>query len=73
MRLSEFWIAVGDEFGDAYGRTLVHDLVLTDLGDVTGEQALASGTAPRDVWRALCRASDVPPSRQHGVGLLREG
>lgn len=69
MRLSEFWNAVTFEFGDAYGRVLVSDLVLTQLGDKTAAQALEAGTPARDVWLALCQASDVPRSRWFGVGL----
>lgn len=71
MRLSEFRRAVVDEFGESYGDALVRDLVLGDLGDLTAEQALARGVQARVVWRALCRACDVPESRQHGVGLER--
>jgi len=66
VRLSEFRAAVSDEFGSAYGGTLVRDLVLTELGDVTADQAISAGTSPRDVWIALCRASDVPADRWHG-------
>ena len=69
MRLSEFWQAVNDEFGGAYGRMIVHDLVLTELGDSSAQDALARGVPARDVWLALCRASDVPPERWYGVGL----
>ncbi len=68
MRLSQFWTAVTEEFGPALGRTLVHDLVLGDLGDLTAEQALAKGLGIRDTWLALCRATDVPEGRRHGVG-----
>jgi hypothetical protein len=69
VRLSEFWIAMGDEFGEQYGRVLVHDLVLGDLGGRTGQQALADGVPAREVWLAIARAQDVPPSRWYGVGL----
>jgi hypothetical protein len=69
VRLSEFWQAVNDEFGGAYGRMIVHDLVLTELGDSSAQDALARGVPARDVWLALCRASDVPPERWYGVGL----
>lgn len=68
MRLSQFWTAVTAEFGPAHGRTLVHDLVLGDLGDLTAEQALAKGVDIRDTWLALCRTADVPRDRWHGVG-----
>ena len=66
MRLSEFRSAVADEFGGPYGRTLTQDLVLTEVGGVTAEQALKAGKSPRDVWLALCRACDVPVERWHG-------
>jgi hypothetical protein len=68
MRLSEFWTAVSDEFGLSYGRTLTHDLVLGELGDLTAEQALEKGHSIRGTWLALCRAADVPESRWYGVG-----
>jgi hypothetical protein len=69
VRLSEFWIAVADEFGAEYGRVLTHDLVLGDIGGLTAEQAIAKGVATREIWLALCRATDVPPSRWYGVGM----
>ena len=68
MRLSEFWLAVSDEFGDAYGRILTRDLVLGDVGGVTADEALASGVPARNVWLALCAAMDVPADRRYGVG-----
>jgi hypothetical protein len=68
MRLSEFRIAVADEFGDAYGRALIRDLVIDELGGHTPEQALAAGRRPAEVWTALCRATDVPRERWHGRG-----
>ena len=68
MRLSEFWLAISDEFGDAYGRVLTRDLVLEEIGGQTAEQALRAGVPARQVWLALCRASDVPSNRWYGVG-----
>lgn len=69
MRLSEFRIAVEDEFGEAYGRVITRDLVLGDVGGLTADQAIKAGVAPRAIWDALCDASDVPPERRYGVGL----
>jgi hypothetical protein len=68
VRLSEFWLAVSDEFGPTYGRVLAHDLVLGALGDRTAQQALAAGLPAREVWLALCEAQDVPQNRRYGVG-----
>ena len=66
MRLSQFQQLMFDEFGEAYSRVLLADLVLTDLGDKTGDAAIAAGTDPRLVWQAICKASGVPKSRWHG-------
>lgn len=69
MRLSEFQLAVSTEFGDAYGRVVINDLVISELGDRTASVALAAGVPARTVWLALCAATDVPRSRWYGVGL----
>jgi len=67
LRLSEFRQALKDEFGEAYGRVLTRDLVLTPLGR-TADQALAAGTPAREVWLALCVETDVPKTRWYGAG-----
>ncbi|WP_423923695.1 DUF3046 domain-containing protein [Frigoribacterium sp. 2-23] len=69
MRKSEFRRAVDTVFGEGYGRVVLRDLVLTEFGDRTAEQALAEGAPPREVWTALCDAEGVPLARRHGVGL----
>lgn len=66
---SEFLRAVADEFGESQGRTLMRDLVLSGVGGMTAGAALDRGVPAREVWVALCEAMDVPPPRQHGVGL----
>ncbi len=68
MRLSEFWLAVSDEFGADYGRVLTADLALGELGGQTAQQAIDRGVSAREVWLALCAAMDVPQHRRHGVG-----
>ena len=70
MRVSEFWQAVTDEFGESYGCTISRDLVLVEVGDRTAIQAIAAGVDAREVWLALCAATDVPKNRWHGVGQL---
>lgn len=57
------------EFGGR-GSSLVSDLVLTQLGDHTAEEALEAGVPPRDIWVALCIEADVPVERRHGAGRL---
>jgi hypothetical protein len=68
VKRSEFQFAVDAEFGPGYGSVVVNDLVLGELGGRTARDALAAGVPPRDVWLALCSATDVPESRRHGVG-----
>jgi hypothetical protein len=68
VRLSEFWLAMADEFGEAYGRVIAHDLVLAAVGGLTAEQAIAAGVPPREIWLALCDVQDVPLNRRYGVG-----
>lgn len=65
--MSEFWTLVTEEFGDAYGRTLVRDHVVGALGHRTAEQALAAGDEPRSVWFALCDELGVPEHRRWGA------
>jgi len=68
VKRSEFQFAVDAEFGPGYGSVVVNDLVLGELGGRTARDALADGVPPRDVWLALCAATDVPEARRHGVG-----
>jgi hypothetical protein len=35
--------------------------VLSELGNRTVNEALAAGERPKDVWRAVCAAAEVPP------------
>ena len=71
MRLSEFREAVRLEYGDAYGRVVTADLVLPDLGNRTANDALDAGLSPKQVWTALCIATDVPPERRHAAGRTK--
>ena len=59
MKLSEFSFAVRTQFG-ATADVLTRELVLPSLGNQTAAQALAAGAEPRQVWDALCDATDVP-------------
>lgn len=66
MRLSKFNELMKDEFGASYSQVILTDLVLGAFGDKTGQQALAAGEDPRDVWFEICKANDVPKERWHG-------
>lgn len=67
MRLTKFNELMNDEFGAGYAAVLMNDLVLTDLEDQTGNQAIASGIDPKEVWAAICKSAPVPKERWHGV------
>jgi hypothetical protein len=66
VRLSQFSELMVDEFGQDQTNYLLQDLVLGELADRTGNQAIADGEDPRDVWLAICRATGVPKARWHG-------
>jgi hypothetical protein len=69
MTRSEFLRALAEEFGESAGATVARDVVVGVLGNLTANEALASGMEPKVVWAALCEAMDVPVHRRHGVGL----
>lgn len=55
---------MADEFGSGRAETLCRDHVFSALGGRTVEQALAVGTAPKEIWQAVCDAFDVPVKRR---------
>ena len=69
MTLSEFYLAVSDEFGETQGRALQRDLVIDGLGHQSAREALDAGETPKKVWFELCAAMQVPENRWHGAGL----
>ncbi|MEQ4204812.1 DUF3046 domain-containing protein [Actinopolymorpha sp. B17G11] len=64
MRLTEFWRRMDQHLGDTYARTWARDHVLADLGERTVQQALDAGWDAKDVWRAVWRALELPPSER---------
>ena len=64
MRLTQFRELLEDEFGAVRAAALARDHVFAELGGRTVDQALEYGLDARDVWRAVCRDYEVPPSRQ---------
>ncbi|MGN7191668.1 MULTISPECIES: DUF3046 domain-containing protein [unclassified Curtobacterium] len=69
MRVSEFWRAVDQVFGAAYGAVVTRDVVLEELGGRSAAEALDAGVDTRRVWDALCESQDVPLDKRHGKGL----
>ncbi|MBG0739309.1 DUF3046 domain-containing protein [Paeniglutamicibacter antarcticus] len=66
MRISDFWRLMDDEFGAGYSRVLAGDLVLSEAGGRSAQEALQAGLDPRLVWQAVCQMQDVPPERRLG-------
>ena len=64
MRLTEFWRRMDARFGAAYARSYAADQVLSTLGSRTVLQALADGEDAKDVWRAVCDATNAPASER---------
>ncbi|MFL6139145.1 MAG: DUF3046 domain-containing protein [Frankiaceae bacterium] len=60
MRLTEFWTRMQGQFGPAYADSYARDQVLAELGGRTVMEALDQGDDVKVVWRAVCRAVDVP-------------
>ena len=55
-----FWQKMRVQFGDTYAASVAKDYVLTDLGGRTVDQALAAGVEPKEIWRAVCQAFEIP-------------
>ena len=64
VRLTQFWELMDGEFGSVRAASLARDHVFADLDGQTVQEALAAGRDPKDVWRAVCVAFDVPPERR---------
>ena len=64
VRLTEFWRRMEARFGAAYARSYAADQVLATLGSRTVLQALADGADAKQVWRAVCEATDAPASER---------
>lgn len=62
MRLTEFWNRMDRRFGELYARSYAADMVLSELGSRTVDQALRDGDNVKDVWRAVCDATAAPLS-----------
>jgi hypothetical protein len=64
VRLTHFRELMSEEFGSVRANSLAADHVFADLDGRTVNQALEDGVDPKDVWRAVCAALDVPVERR---------
>ncbi|MGY2873760.1 hypothetical protein ACVW00_000950 [Marmoricola sp. URHA0025 HA25] len=60
MKHTEFWERLDHALGPAYARTWASMFVLTDLDGRTVDEALTAGVPPKQVWRAVWAALDLP-------------
>lgn len=69
MKLSEFWSLMDGEFSPAYSKVLARDLVLSQFGNITAQEALDRGEDVRAVWWAICDVQEIPLGRRWGPDL----
>ncbi|TDV40364.1 DUF3046 domain-containing protein [Actinophytocola oryzae] len=64
MRITVFRKLMSNEFGEVRADMLARDHVFSSLGGRTVDQALDAGLEPKEIWRAVCEAFEVPPERR---------
>jgi hypothetical protein len=64
VRHTEFWARLDHHLGPAYSRTWAELQVIGDLGHRTAVEALQAGVPPKEVWAAVWRALELPPSER---------
>jgi hypothetical protein len=64
VRVTEFWARMEEALGATYASTYAEQFVLADLGSRTVQEALAAGIPPKEIWRAVGEALDLPASRR---------
>jgi len=60
VKHTEFWARLEEALGPAYARSWASMYVLSDLGGRTVDEALAAGVPPKEVWRAVWAALQLP-------------
>jgi hypothetical protein len=53
-----------DALGASYARTWAEMFVIGELGGRTAAEALAAGVPPKEVWAAVWRVLELPPSKR---------
>jgi hypothetical protein len=64
VRLTHFRERMAEEFGPIRAASLATDHVFAELDGQTVNEALEAGWDPKEVWRVVCAAFDVPPERR---------
>ena len=56
MRISDLRERLTLSFGDLWASSFSTDIVISELGSRTVNEALTDGYEPDEVWKAVCRA-----------------
>lgn len=64
MRHTEFWNRLEHHLGTAYYKVWAEQFVIADLDRRTAQEALDAGVPPKQVWAAVWRALELPPSER---------
>lgn len=64
MRTTVFRNLMAREFGEVQADMLARDHVFSALGGRTVDQALEAGLSPKEIWRTVCDAFEVPLERR---------
>lgn len=64
MRHTEFWARMEDALGPEYARSWADMFVIAELDGRTAAEALAAGVPPKQVWAAVWRVLQLPPSKR---------
>lgn len=64
VKHSEFWSRLEHALGSGYYRVWATQFVMGDLGGRTAQEALDAGVPPKQVWRAVWTALDLPENQR---------
>jgi hypothetical protein len=64
MRITVFRNLMAREFGEVRADMMARDHVFSALGGRTVDEAIEAGLAPKEIWRTVCEAFEVPPERR---------
>ena len=64
MRHTEFWARLEKALGPDYARSWADLFVIGELDSRTASEALAAGVPPKQVWAAVWRVLELPPSER---------
>ena len=56
MRISDLRERLTLSFGEAWAASFSKDIVISELGSRTVDEALAAGFEAADVWKAVCKS-----------------